>query len=392
MPKVRYNKAKRKYCIDYKDIDGSRRIITKFKTKKEANEALRLALEEIDEILNPSSVTVSRRLFKYVAEEFIDTYASLYCKESTVKSYKGYLKNHILPVIGDMRVGDIKASNIRLLLKNLQSKTINNRKNPDMLLKNATINKIKKLIGTIYQSLINDDLFNYNPASRVKSLREDSEEIIPLTKQECQKLLATAKKHYPTFYPLLAVAIFTGMRKGEILALRWEDINWESSIIVVRRNYTHGKLSRPKTNQIRRIKIPRKLKLILREWQLKAKPNENDLIFCNEAGNYLDQNNIAKRLFKPCLRRSGLNSIRFHDLRHTYASLMLSEGATINYVQKQLGHSTPVVTLNTYSHLMPEALKDCTDLWDKIMAEDNAEVKNDTLVEQSYLMRNEVEH
>ena len=64
MPKVRYNKAKRKYCIDYKDIDGSRRVITKFKTKKEANEALQLALEEIDEILNPSSVSVIRRLFK----------------------------------------------------------------------------------------------------------------------------------------------------------------------------------------------------------------------------------------------------------------------------------------------------------------------------------------
>jgi integrase len=90
----------------------------------------------------------------------------------------------------------------------------------------------------------------------------------------------------------------------------------------------------------------------LKRWKLACPRNEHDLIFPNEQGQPVNYSNIINRHFLPALRAAGLPKIRFHDLRHTYASLLLSHGENVKYIQSQLGHSSPMVTLNVYSHLM----------------------------------------
>ena len=90
----------------------------------------------------------------------------------------------------------------------------------------------------------------------------------------------------------------------------------------------------------------------LKRWRLACKPSELNLIFPNGAGEPLNHNNMVSRYFNPALKEAGLGHVRFHDLRHTYASLLIEQGENIKYIQSQLGHSSPTVTLNVYAHLM----------------------------------------
>ena len=106
----------------------------------------------------------------------------------------------------------------------------------------------------------------------------------------------------------------------------------------------------------------------LKEWKLACSPNVNNLVFPNKAGNPINHNNLIQRHFYPALEKAGLPKIRFHDLRHTYASLLIEQGENIKYIQSQLGHSSPTVTLNVYAHLMKSVNQEAASkLEDKIL-------------------------
>lgn len=106
------------------------------------------------------------------------------------------------------------------------------------------------------------------------------------------------------------------------------------------------------TTSKRRVDIGPSTLTALRQWRLACPPNSLDLVFPNNAGGPVDAANLRYRAFYPALKRAGLERVRFHDLRHTYASLMIQQGENIKYIQTQLGHSSPTVTLNVYAHLM----------------------------------------
>lgn len=93
---------------------------------------------------------------------------------------------------------------------------------------------------------------------------------------------------------------------------------------------------------------------VLKEWRLACPHSEMNLVFLNSNGNYQSADNLAKRRFLPALNRAGIDKIRFHDLRHTYASLLIAKDVNIKYIQKQMGHASFEITMNTYGHLMPE--------------------------------------
>lgn len=144
------------------------------------------------------------------------------------------------------------------------------------------------------------------------------------------------------------------MRKGKILALTWDSINWITQKITVDKNYTHGGLGTPKTSKIRVIDMSNELVKVLKEWRLACPHSELNLVFPNSNGNYQSDDNLAKRRFLPALNRAGIDKIRFHDLRHTYASLLIAKDVNIKYIQKQMGHASFEIIMNTYAHLMPE--------------------------------------
>ena len=133
------------------------------------------------------------------------------------------------------------------------------------------------------------------------------------------------------------------------------------------KNYTHGGLGTPKTGKIRVIDMSNELAKVLKEWRLACSHSELNLVFPNSNGNYQSADNLAKRRFLPALNRAGIDKIRFHDLRHTYASLLLANGAPMKYVQHQLGHSSITMTMDLYTHLLPEVNDKCVNLLNSIV-------------------------
>lgn len=125
-------------------------------------------------------------------------------------------------------------------------------------------------------------------------------------------------------------------------------------------------------------RLGRNYKQVCEEWRLACPHSELNLVFPNSNGNYQSADNLAKRRFLPALNRAGIDKIRFHDLRHTYASLLLANGAPMKYVQHQLGHSSITMTMDLYTHLLPEVNDKCVNLLNNIVnttVETNSNIK-----------------
>jgi integrase len=195
---------------------------------------------------------------------------------------------------------------------------------------------------------------DYNPvrdAERPRDNGKERSEIKVLKPIEIQALLeAVTEQEYKVLFLL---AIMSGARQGELLGLKWGDLSFGTNQIHIQRTFTKGRFFDTKTRSSRRkIDLSPKVMLELKKWKLACPPSELDLIFPNNSGNPMNYSNMVKRYFINGLRQAKLPKIRFHDLRHTYSSLLIEQGENIKYIQSQLGHSSPMVTLNVYAHLM----------------------------------------
>ena len=235
-------------------------------------------------------------------------------------------------------------------------------------LSNNSVNKIMVFLSSIFNFMINSEMANKNPLAKIKPLKvTKNKKIRALSTIEVQALLSKTKVVYPDFYPLLFTAIFTGMRQGELMALTWDSINWIKQKITIYKNYTHGILGTPKSGKIRVIDMSEELVRVLKEWRLACPHSELNLVFPNTEGKYQSAENMMKRRFYPSLNRGGIDAIRFHDLRHTYASLLIANGAPMKYIQEQMGHSTITITIDLYAHLLPEVNAKCVNLLNNIV-------------------------
>lgn len=355
MAKVRKNKRANYWEVDYLDLFGKRKVKGGFKTKVEADSFLVDILSKIKTGTAPGNCKMT---FAEAADTFMRLYASKKCKPNTSHGYQGYLKNHLLPYFGKMKLCEITP----LAVNEFIAQEVETGR------KNSTVNKYKKLMSQIFNFMIDNEVIVKNPLARIKSLKEEkNEEIRALSTEETQILLSKTKEIYPDFYPLLFTALFTGMRQGELMGLTWDSINWHTNKITIDKNFTHGRVGTPKTGKTRRIDMSQELAKVLREWRLACPNGKLNLVFPNGDGCYQDANNMIKRRFKPALSRAGIDYLRFHDLRHTYASLLLAKNAPMKYVQHQLGHSSIKMTMDLYTHLLPEVNEQCVNLLDNIV-------------------------
>lgn len=355
MAKVRKNKRANYWEVDYLDLFGKRKVKGGFKTKVEAESAMVDILSKVQTGTAPGDCKMT---FKEASEIFMRLHASKKCKYNTEHGYKGYLKNHLLPYFGKLKLCEITP----LAVNEFVAQELETGR------RNSTVNKYTKLMSQIYSFMIDMDIVVKNPLVRIKSLKEErSEEIRSLSTEETKIFLSKAKEIYPDFYPLLFTALFTGMRQGELMGLTWDSINWITRKITVDKNFTHGRVGTTKTGKVRKVDMSLELVKVLKEWRLACPKGEHNLVFPNGDGGYQDANNMIKRRFKPALNRAGIDSLRFHDLRHTYASLLLANGAPMKYVQHQLGHSSIKMTMDLYTHLLPEVNEQCVNLLDNIV-------------------------
>src|SRR5215211_6808731 len=201
---------------------------------------------------------------------------------------------------------------------------------------------------------------------RVKAPRRDQPEMCFLDWDEVEELAANTVAPYGN---LVLLAALTGLRQGELFALRDRSIDMDALTVRVEHGAYRGELVPVKTRASRRrVDLSSTAAHVLRRQLLARKPNDRGLVFPSPRGEVLDDNNFRHRVFRPAVRRSTLTGLRFHDLRHTYAALMVAAGAHPKYLQAQMGHSSIRVTLDLYGHLFPDANRGVLDSLDALTA------------------------
>ena len=231
-----------------------------------------------------------------------------------------------------------------------------------------TINKALTVISMIFNYAMRNQWVTRNPAEYVDHARDERPfeeqrlDLDVLTPGEIAALLEAASP--PTYRDgklvtnnyrlMISFAVFTGCRMGEILGAAWSSIDWKSGQFHVRRTFKEGQFQKPKTRtSYRRLTLPTFLVKELKVWRLACPISQYDLVFPNLDGQPMSHANLLQRGFYPALKRAGLRRIRLHDLRHTFASLMISNGEDVVRVSRLMGHANAAITLNVYSHMMP---------------------------------------
>jgi len=303
--------------------------------------------------------------FGEYARKWLATYGETHLKYSTLKSYEGILNLH-LERFKDRPLDHITRSELReLIYEKLKAGLAPN-----------TVRNIKAMVSAVMShALDGDGLISANPVSRLGRLikgKERKADVNPLTRDEARDFLKTVQDHYPRYYPFFLCALRTGMRLGELLALEWGDIDFRGGFIEVRRAYTKGGITTPKNGKTRRIDMSRQLADTLKALQAERKKEAlrkgwrevPDLVFVNEEGRMINSFNLRPRIFHRALEKAGLRRIRIHDLRHTFASLLIQNGESLAYVKDQLGHHSIQITVDTYGHLVPGANRQAVDRLD----------------------------
>ena len=222
---------------------------------------------------------------------------------------------------------------------------------------------------------VEEQIITVNPATKLSKFYKQSpvvhEEIQPLNAEEVSVFLSAvldrpASKEY---FPFFLCAVHTGLRAGEFIGLKWGDLDFRGKFLMVRRSFTRGRIEPPKTSKVHRVDMSdallmefQALKKRRRKEYLKKGANEiPEWVRCNREGNPLEYYNLKHRHFGKCLEHAKLRRIRFHDLRHTFASLLIQNGESLAYVKDQLGHSSIKMTVDVYGHLVPGANREAVN-------------------------------
>ena len=298
-------------------------------------------------------------------------------KYSTYFGYQRMLERDLLPFLRGVDLTDITREKVKALAyaslqKGHSSKTVQN---------------LLRGLSSLLSHAVEDELLTVNPALKPgKFLPQVSKRrsVNPFTREEVVTFLEAVQFHTPRYSSFFLCAVRTGMRLGELIALQWGDIDFHGRFIEVQRNCALRRIGTPKSGESRRVDMSLELTQSLRnlqtERQLEAAVNGwseiPSWVFCNELGNLLDPDNTRKRVFYHTLKKAGIRHLRFHDLRHTFASLLLQQGESPVYVKEQMGHSSIQVTVDLYGHLIPGGNKQAVDRLDGI-------IENSTKIHQS---------
>jgi len=323
------------------------------KTRAVVAEKLTRAMADRDSglIFDAGKVTVGDYLDRWLADTVKGT-----VRTSTYERNEEIVRLHIKPSLGRVGLKKLTPTHVR----GLYSEKLDSGLAP------ATVRRIHSTLHKALSQAVSDGIVPRN-AAHVKAPRPAPEEIRPLSEDEARAFLDAARQSGERFEALYVLAITTGLRRGELLGLRWDDADLEFGTLrvgraLVREGGRHT-LGETKTRRGRRqINLtPRTVNALKkhRKQQLEEKMKlaglykDHGLIFASGVGTPVNPENLVKRSFKPLLKKAGLPEIRFHDLRHTCATLLLSRGVHPKLVQELLGHATIAMTLDTYSHYLP---------------------------------------
>lgn len=328
------------YYAVYKTPDGKWRWERGGKLKKNAEALLRRREREIAE----GTYGIEKMTFKEFSDKWLSDYASLKVKPQTRDDYEAVVRRHLKPFFGEASLKSITPVMVQEYVANMTDSGLSPR----------TINKTITILKLMFKHAEIWGYLRNNPAKHVDRPREIRKEMDYLRPEEARRLLRACS---PRFFPICATAILSGARQGEILALKWSDVDLEQGIIYIRRSYRpeYGFVEPKSARSFRAIYMSPELVKILLVQKARTNGTGDSLVFPNGVGRPILHQNLVRREFEPALEKAGLRRIRFHDLRHSYAALMISLGENPKFIQVQMGHSSISTTLDRYGHLMPEA-------------------------------------
>lgn len=360
----------RKPVFRRRDVNGQPML-----DKDAAEAALREQLVKVDkgDWINPSQMPVSEYLATWLD--------SLRLAPSTVASYRKNVRLHINPYIGKMPIASVTSTRLTALYNELEKSGRRSQKGERTgePLSARTVRYISTIVGKAFREAVDDEvpLITRNPNAKAKpptAKEAKSPEMRPWSAEQLRVFLDWTRENNTANFPMWHVLAFTGMRRGELLALRWKDIDLEAATISVRRSVGVIKVKGQrdqiregdtKTCKPRVVDIDPDTVAVLRTWKRNRRAmalqlaKDDELAFGNHQGKFRHPDtfsDVFKDNEKRCARLLGDAAppvIRLHDLRHTHATILLRDRENVRVVSERLGHASVTVTLTVYSHVMP---------------------------------------
>jgi integrase len=338
-------------------LEGGKSKFLYGKTRKEVQEKLKKALYEQQQGM---LVTGAQQKVGQFLTHWLEDVHKRSIRPRTYERYEEIVRLHLAPGIGYHQIQKLSAQH----LQSFYAKKLEEG------LSTTTVISFHNVLHKALETAVRWNLIARNPCDLVSPPRRKRFEIRPLSMQQIHQFLAVARGHRQEALFILALA--TGMRRGELLALKWQDLDLEQGTLQVRRILTRipSKLpgkgyeeAEPKTDKGRRsIALPsfaaealKQHRLRQTEAKLKAGPvwQDHDYVFCTSIGTHLNPTRDVLDALKSLLEKAGLPDIRFHDLRHSSATMLLGMKVHPKIVQELLGHSQIAITLDIYSHVLP---------------------------------------
>lgn len=353
-----------------RDAFGKRkqRWFSGFKSKDEAEKQLPRILVKLEdgELIDNNNITLGSFLDDWLKNKIKKDNLS----PTTTDGYNNIVFKHIIPIIGKLKLQDIRPYNLQKYF-DLKSESLSPR----------TLSNHKRVLSSALLYALDMDLIEKNPLPKVKLPRQKKEETTILSIDECNLLLERVQSNLTLKIPVM-LALLLGLRRGEVLGLDWKavDLNNKTISIVQNLECVKGKyyFKEPKTLKSKRlISIPKSLVPILRDhykWQCEMKllskntwGNDRNLVCTRKKDGLPIMPHVLSDMFRNFLKKNNLPHVRFHDLRHTNASLMLASGVSSKVAGNRLGHSKVSITLDLYSHVMESVDREAAEKIDSLI-------------------------
>ncbi|HMM21832.1 MAG TPA: site-specific integrase [Selenomonadales bacterium] len=293
-------------------------------------------------LVRPSDMTLKQWL-----DNWIERYKKNTKKTRTVEGYQNIIKNQIVPHLGKKKIQDIKTSDLQDLYNKLIESGLSRR----------TIEYVHATIRASLNQAVREGILGRNIALNCELPEKQQKEAKILTKEQIKKLLEAVKNE--RLYPLLVLEIGTGLRRGEILALHWHNINLDEGYLTVEGSIIESKSKgvayqeSPKTRKSKRIVfLPDTVIQVLKDYNETTKHDESDIVFTNRKGGYIRPSTFTQTFKYYWLPKAGIkDKVSFHSLRHTHASQLITQNIPMKAISERLGHSTINITMDTYGHI-----------------------------------------
>ena len=337
------------------------------KTQAEVKEKLKKALAESQKLdfTKQGKYTVAQWM-----EEWFENVCKIKVRPSSHQTYRGYIDNHIAPNIGKIPLEKLSTMDLQKLYRKLMDKgrveRIESEHQPKGL-SAKTVRNINQVISSAMDFAVAQKIISENPCKNVSLPKLEHKEMQTIPAEQLQAFLQEAKS--TGVYEMYYIELATGLRRGELLGLKWTDIDWKNGIIKVRRQVArvNGEIVEAplKTkNSYRAVSISPQAIEVLREQKRKT---NNQYVFPSPNGGPISPDSVNNML-KRVLERAGIPKVRFHDLRHTFATIALQNGVDIKTVSGMLGHFSAGFTLDTYAHVTTSAQKEAAQTMGNILS------------------------